>query len=442
MRIGIDARMYSTRFTGIGRYVKELIDNIAATDTENEYIIFFNEEEYVNYMPPNPRISKRRVKAGYYSFKEQTSFVAALNREDLDIMHFTHFNAPILYNKPSIVTIHDLTLSKFPGQRKTTLMHKMGYQMTIKNIVSKAWRVICVSEHTKEDAIKMLGVGVEKIRVIYEGISNDIQPVADTAVLSSIKQKYGITVPYFLYTGAWRKHKNLVNLIKAYNLYRNIHDGNNVLVLAGKIDPNYKEVTDAIHEFGLSSHILTPGFIPDADLPGLYSGAQGFVFPSLYEGFGLPPLEAMACGCPVAVSNVSSLPEVCGEAAVYFDPNDPEKICEAMNQITQPNVRDTLIKTGLDHVKTFSWPLMTQKTLGIYREVYDQIQKQKNDAAKPKTASSAPTPTPIIGPTATTPEQPAATAGQPAPAPQQSTAAQPEATSAAQPEPPTTSPKQ
>jgi len=333
MRIGIDARMYSTRFTGIGRYVKELIDNIALhTD---------------------------------------------LNRENLDIMHFTNFNAPIRYNKPSVVTIHDLTLSKFPGQKKTSIIHKLGYQMTIKSIINKAQKIICVSEHTKEDAIKMLDANVEKIRVVYEGISEDIKPVTDQTELNSIKKKYNINAPYFLYAGAWRKHKNLVNLVKAFNLYRNLHDTNCALVIAGKIDPNYKEVTDTIQEFGLASHVITPGFIPDEDLPALYSGANAFVFPSLYEGFGLPPLEAMACGCPVAVSNVSSLPEVCGNAAILFDPKDPNKICEAMHQVVEPETRSKMVSAGLEHVKAFSWADMATKILGIYKEVFDDIEKQK-----------------------------------------------------------------
>jgi glycosyltransferase involved in cell wall biosynthesis len=420
MRIGIDARMYSTRFTGIGRYVKELIDNISVLDTDNEYIIFFNDEEYINYMPPNPRISKRRVTAGYYTLKEQTSFVTDLNRENLDIMHFTHFNAPVLYNRPSVVTIHDLTLSKFPGQNKTSIIHKLGYQVTIKNIVSKAWRIICVSEHTKEDAIKMLGAWVSKIRVVYEGISKEISPVTDKGRLDAIKQKFGITNPFFLYTGAWRKHKNLVNLIKAFNLYRNMYDTNVSLVLAGKVDPNYKEVTDSIRDFGLGSHVIMPGFIADEDLPGLYSAAQAFIFPSLYEGFGLPPLEAMACGCPVAVSNVSSLPEICGDAALYFDPNSPDKICESMHQIVVPETRDRLIAAGLEHVKTFSWDDMTKKTLEIYKEVYEQIQKQKQQQSQqttegkaqpqqpnttPPAMAPAPTPAPVPE-VATTPPAP------------------------------------
>jgi glycosyltransferase involved in cell wall biosynthesis len=394
MRIGIDARMYSTKFTGIGRYVKELIDTIAEIDTENEYVIFFNDEEYSRYFPPNPRISKRRVSAGYYSVKEQTSLVSALNREELDLMHFTHFNAPILYKKPSIVTIHDLTLSKFPGQNKTSFVHKLGYQMTIKNIINKAWKIICVSENTKQDAIKMLSANVEKISVIYEGISSEFVPVDAPEAIQSVTSKYNISKPFFLYSGAWRKHKNLPNLVKAYNLFRNMYGTENQLVLAGKVDPNYKEVQETISSLGLSAHIVIPGFIADEDMAAMYSAARSFVFPSLYEGFGLPPLEAMACGTPVAVSNISSLPEICGNSAEYFDPNNPEDICKAMHQtFDNEERRNALIQSGLEHVKTFSWDKMTRSILGLYAQ-FDKEKKQRvaTEAAQKQTASNKPIP--------------------------------------------------
>jgi len=276
--------------------------------------------------------------------------------------------------------------------------------MTIKSIVKKASRIICVSEHTKEDALKMLGVSVDKVRVVYEGISEDIKPVTDQAALDNLKKKYNINEPYFLYTGAWRKHKNLANLIKAFNLYRNMHDTNSALVLAGKVDPAYKEVTEAISEYGLAGHVIMPGFIPDEELPTLYSAANAFIFPSLYEGFGLPPLEAMACGCPVAVSNVSSLPEICGNAAIYFEPEDPEKICEAMHKIVEPETRKKMVEIGFQHAKTFSWSDMTTNILNIYKEVFIDIEKEKVAALQEKgksTKSASPK-----SPNTASPEQP------------------------------------
>lgn len=375
MRIGIDSRMYSPKFTGIGRYVKELIDHITVLDTENEYVLFFNEEEYAKYMPPNPRVSKRRVKANHYSLREQTTFTKALNSEELDLVHFTHFNAPVLYKKPCLVTIHDLTLSKFPDEERSNVLKKFAYQLTIKNITQKAKRIIAVSQNTKEDAIKYLGAAVDKIRVVYEGVSGEFKPITDENIKARVKQKYGISKPFLLYVGAWRKHKNLVMLVKAYNLFKNTHGLDYQLVIGG-IGPD-ENVQKFIQELGLKAHIVTPGYIEDTDLPALYSAAVAFIMPSLYEGFGLPLLEAMACGTPTMLANVSSIPEIAGqENALYFDPNNLEQMAGAMYSIvTDDNLKQNLKKKGVKRAQDFTWEKMAKETLTIYQEIGRQLGK-------------------------------------------------------------------
>lgn len=385
MRIGIDSRMYSPKFTGIGRYVKELVEHITRLDEENEYVLFFNEDEYSQYMPPSPRVSKRRVKAAHYSLSEQTGFTKALNSEELDLVHFTHFNAPVLYQKPSIVTIHDLTLSKFADEDGAGVLKKFGYQVTIKNIIKKAKRIITVSQNTKEDAIKYLGASVDKLKVIYEGIGSEFKPITDTKALELVKQKYGITKPFFLYIGAWRKHKNLLQLIKAFNLFKNSHGLDFQLVIAGKGKEDYTAtVMKTIQEFGLRGHIVTPGYIEETDLPALYSAATALLFPSLYEGFGLPILEAMACGTPTALANISSLPEIAGqENAIYFDPNSMEQMAAVIFRFaTEDKLREDLKGKGLERVKHFSWEKMATETLALYKEVGAEIGKYKANTAE------------------------------------------------------------
>jgi glycosyltransferase involved in cell wall biosynthesis len=370
MRIGIDARLYSTRYTGIGRYVKELVDNILETDQENEYILFFNDPEYSSYLPPNSRVSKRRVKAPHYSLSEQTSFVGDLNREELDLVHFTHFNMPLLYKRPSVVTIHDLSISKFPElMARQGVLQRMGYTMTIKNAVKTARAVICISENTKEDAIHMLGADVKRIHVIYEGVAEEFAPVTDEGKLTDLKRRLKIEKPFILYTGNFRAHKNLVTLVKAFNLLRNRYQNESQLVLAGDPSQATPELADTIHSLGLDAYVLQPGYVAEEDLPALYSAARVFAFPSLYEGFGLPPLEAMACGTPVVAANASCLPEVLGDAALYFAPQDPDELAAQLAKVvTEDSVHDDFRARGFNRVKRYSWKKMAQEILAVYKE--------------------------------------------------------------------------
>jgi len=379
-RIGIDARMYRPGATGIGRYIFELTQALFEIDKENEYILFFNEEAYHSYTCPNHRISKRRTKAKYYSLGEQTVFLQDLVRENLDLVHFTHFNAPILYNNPSVVTIHDLTLSKFPGQKMNTMIHKMAYNYTIKNITQKAKQIIAVSKHTAKDLKEMLNVPKEKISVVYEGISKEFENIEDIKELKKVKTKYRITKPYFLYIGVWRNHKNLVNLVKGFKILREKYKTDAQLVLTGREDnKHYPEVRNTINAHQLSNEIITPGFIPEEDIVALYNAAEALVNPSLYEGFGFPPLEAMACLTPAVVSNASCHKEIYKDNALYFKPDDTNDIAEKLNKIiTDQKERERLIKSGIKYVKDFNWEKTAKETLGIYLKVIQSKKKQAN----------------------------------------------------------------
>lgn len=363
--------MYSSKFTGIGRYVYELVHRLIKLDTAHDYVLFFNEPEYSHFTPPNEHITKVLANAPHYSFREQTTFLYQLMKAKLDLMHFTHFNAPILYTRPSIVTIHDLTLSFFPGNKMRAPIYRGAYKLTLTQATRHARKIIAVSHNTAEDLMKMLDTPPEKITTIYEGINDDFKPNPDAAAVAKTKEKLKITKPYILYTGVWRSHKNLVNLIKAFGTLRTKYQEDVQLVITGKKDPLYNEVVRAAKETPCADDIIFTGMVTEKDLINLYTGATLYTLPSLYEGFGLSTLEAMQCGIPVAVSNTSCLPEICGEGnAIFFDPYDTTDIADKLHAgLINPELRETLIKNGRRRAAEFSWNTMATETLALYNQI-------------------------------------------------------------------------
>lgn len=377
MRLGIDARMYSSSFTGIGRYVYELIRNLATIDQTNQYLVFLNPLEHQTFQPPAANFQPCLVNANHYSWQEQTSFLRALNHAKLDLMHFTHFNAPILYRRPFVVTIHDLTLSYFPGKKMTSLLHRTAYHISITNAVKRAAKIISVSEHTKSDLQKLFKISASRIEVIYEAVASEFQKITDSKKLNAVRSRYHLDKPFLLYTGVWRDHKNVANLLKAFAILKRNHAFSGYLAITGKENPYYPEVRSITKELGLENDVKFTGAVPEADLIALYNLAACFAMPSLYEGFGLPILEAFACGTPVVCSNLSSLPEIAGlDNALFFNPHDPADIAAKINSIlTNSQLRETLIQRGQKRIRAFSWPQMAQSTLKIYTEVLQSKNK-------------------------------------------------------------------
>jgi len=370
MKIGIDCRIYSSRFTGIGRYVHELVKRVCKCDSKNDYVLFFNEPEFSAYQVGLPNVKKVLADAPIYSVREQLHFLKVLNREKLDLMHFTHFNAPLFYNRPSIVTIHDLTLFYYPGKKKKGIISRIGYDMVFRNTVRKAKKIIAISENTKRDLIKQLKTSEAKIEVVYQAVGNEFKKITDEKSINETLHRLGIKKPFLLYTGVWRLHKNVPNLIKAFGELKKEYGLNDLqLVITGKEDPFYLEPKFLPEELGIEKDVILPGLVSETDLINLYNAAEIYVFPSLYEGFGLPPLEAMACGTPVATSYLSSIPEVCGKGnAVYFDPNDYRDMAIKIYALYKnKNLQQKLIENGLNRVKDFSWDRMAKETLELYK---------------------------------------------------------------------------
>jgi glycosyltransferase involved in cell wall biosynthesis len=361
MTIGIDTRMCGTKHAGIGRYIKELSTNLLKIDDRNQYI----------FLRPPYR---------WYSLKEQILMPGCIKKNKIGLMHFPHFNVPLAYNGPLVVTIHDLIIHHFPDARATTLppwfyrIKLLAYKQVIKHAVKAARAIIVPSEFVKKDILRFYNVDDEKIKVVYEGVDIKFR-YQITNVKSISNNKCQISGDYLLYVGSAYPHKNLERLVGAFAILRQKYKFEGQLVLAGKIDYFYNQLQKyIISQYPniqyLLSNIHFYGHATDRELTQLYSNAKLFIFPSLSEGFGLPPLEAMSFGTPVVASNSTSIPEICEDAALYFNPNDANDIAvKIYSAYTNEKLQNKLRQKGLSQIKKYSWEKMAQETLRIYNNM-------------------------------------------------------------------------
>ena len=389
MKIGIDARFYGPIGKGLGRYTQEVVDNmIKITNTEEgedfQYVIFLSPSNFDEFDAGRPGIKKVKLDCPWYGWKEQLLMPFYLRREKLDLIHFPHFNVPILAPGKFVVTIHDLILTHFPTVRATTRQHALyylknfAYRLVILSALKHSRRIITVSEFTKKDIVDKFKIKPEKIVVTYEGVAN-LTKGRDSLFVSKLDNReilaqYHIPQNFLLYVGNAYPHKNLEILLRVFSRLHGEYPDLR-LVLVGKLDYFYERVREAARSLNLwqkeniNSPIIFPGYVPDAQLEILYAEARAYIFPSLYEGFGLPPLEAMAKGCPVLSSDRASLPEVLGDAAVYFNPEDEaEMVLKIKEVLTDKELRAGLIERGLAQAKRYNWWECARETLAVYRE--------------------------------------------------------------------------
>ena len=369
MRIGIDARFFGSIGKGLGRYTQKLIENLEKIDDQNRYFIFLRKENWDEYQPKNKNFTKVIADIPWYGFWEQIRFPGLLKKFKFDLIHFPHFNVPIFYKGKFVVTIHDLILFHFPTKRASALsplvysLKKLAHRFVIKNAIKKSQKIIAVSRHTKKDIEKQFSVPGGKITVTYEAI--DLAQKTPVKPGEKIFEKYGIIKPYLLYVGNAYPHKNLERLVLVFREIAKRHPHLH-LVLVGKEDYFYKRLKKFTSE-NFVKNVIFADFVPDIYLGIVYREALLYVFPSLYEGFGLPPLEAMAKDIPVASSSASCLPEVLGEAAAYFDPNGMAEMAQIIEKVATDNeLRAKLIAAGREQIKKYSWEKMAKETLKIY----------------------------------------------------------------------------
>jgi len=371
MHVTIDARYIASTQSGVGMYTANLVQALAALDPHNQYTYITREGQPELHVGPNFRPWSTRISFENHwvgDLWQNLYLPLRLRARQVDLFHGPAVFLPLVkLGFRTVVTIHDLVAFRFPE----TIPMKYGLYMRlmIRLAVRSADRVIAASLQTRHDLVSRLHVPSEKIAVIHEGLDPRFEPVRDPLRLAEVRRRYGLREPYILFVGNLEPRKNLVRLIQAFGRLKAREAFPHQLVLAGKRGWLFRPIFESVERLGLGQEVVFTGYVPPEDLPALYASADVFAFPSLYEGFGLPVLEAMACGTPVITARTGSLPEVAGEAAWYVDPWDVEALADGLAQLLKDwETRTELVARGALQAKRFSWAKTADATLGIYRQ--------------------------------------------------------------------------
>lgn len=361
MRIGIDARLWSQ--TGVGRYIRNLIYNLQVIDKQNDYVLFVMDRDYddVKFRISNLKFKISNCNIRWHTLSEQLNLPSILNKEKLDLIHFPYISVPFFYNKPFVVTIHDLIPYHFSTGKASTLpfpFYKfkfLAYKLIVSQAAKKAKKIIVPSSTTKKDIIDYLKVDPSKVQVVYEGTDESL-------IRRSTEEKK----EYFLYIGNAYPHKNLEFLL---NTFKDLPSDFKI-ILVGKKDYFYRRLEQKAKEMHLEEKIDFFGEASDSQLSSLYKEAKALIIPSFIEGFGLPALEAMANECLVIASDIPTLHEVGGDAAIYFNPNNIDDLTQKLNQVyfNTALYYSENIRRGLKRAREFSWKKTAEETLRIYND--------------------------------------------------------------------------
>lgn len=357
--IAIDAR---TLRTSTGRYIERLIHYLQQVDTENKYTILLKPKDIDGWQPTNPNFTKLASPFDDFTFGEQLGFCKQLNSLKPDLVHFAMVQQPILYRGNVVTTMHDLTTLRFKNPSKNSVVFTIKqqvYKYVNKRVARKSKVVITPTQFVKDDVVTYTKVDPAKIIVTLE--SADPIDAAPEAIPNLENAQF------LMYVGRPTPHKNLGRLIEASTKLKEAHP-NLKLVLAGKKDALYEAHERRAQELGVTDIVFT-GFVSEGELRWLYENCAAYVFPSLSEGFGLPGLEAMIHGAPVASSNATCLPEVYGDAAHYFDPLNAGDMAAKINDVlTDETLRNNLISAGKSQAQKYSWKHMAEQTYEVYKE--------------------------------------------------------------------------
>jgi glycosyltransferase involved in cell wall biosynthesis len=357
MRIGIDVR--KIRDSGIGTYIYNLLKNILEIDRENEYFLFFAEDDHRDFEFNNENVNKIVEHSDKYSIMEHINLSIKSYKLKLNLFHTPHYVLPLSIQCDSIVTVHDIIHLLFPK----SIFHFYYAKYMISNACRRAKKIITVSNNTKMDLIRHFYINDNKIKVIYNGVDNDFHPIEEKKIINKFLMDKGLPSKYLLCVTGPKLHKNVISLIKAFSLIKDKIDCS--LIICGDDSENTRKAIK-----GMRDRIFLIKYLKKEELIILYNGAIALIFPSLYEGFGFPPLEAMACGIPVLSSINSSLPEVLGDAGLYFDPYNIDQIAEnIINILGNRGLYEDLKEKGRKRAKIFSWEKTAEETLMVYREV-------------------------------------------------------------------------
>ena len=377
MKIGIDARLYGTYGRGIGRYIQILIEQLEKLDHENEYSIFLSSNGWHEYTPKNKNFKKVHADIRLYTLKEQIQFPKIIAKQSVDIMHFPHFTVPLLYNKPYVVTVHDMIIHKFPTEYASThhpFIYKLkllGYKLTLWHALKAAKHVITISKQTKQDILEYYPTLKTPLSVIHHAIKTPAS--AETAIESNVLAKWNLSpLKYFFYVGAAYPHKNLKHMIESFMESLNTIPADTQFVIAGRVDTFHKNVQAWIKKNYPNNYqrVQWVNQVSDTELSVLYTNSIALVYVTQYEGFGLPVLEAMAANTAVIASNNSSLKEVAGPAGYLVQSDNSADLQKALEELSQNReLRDSYIQKGREQLKKFSTKQMAYNTWKCYQQI-------------------------------------------------------------------------
>jgi glycosyltransferase involved in cell wall biosynthesis len=377
MRIALNAHLLSFgptfRAAGISWYIRNLITALRQEDNTNEYVVFFGDKRLPDEYAPaggfRPIISRwPTVRPAIRILWEQLAQPLLLRSLRADVLHSLGYVQPFFCPARSVVTVHDLSFLLFPEYFNR--LNRLYLAHFTRFSARRADRVLAVSESTRRDVITKLSIHPQRVVAIHSGIQKGFEPVRDRQELNTFRKSKQVEFPFVLFVSTLEPRKNAERLVESFALLKKQTLLPHKLVLGGAVGWRYQRIFAAIERLGMRNEIVMPGFLPSRDLPLWYNCADLFVYPSLYEGFGSPPLEAMACGTPVVASNTSSLPEIVGDAGILVAPTDIEGLAQAMISVLQDSgYREDLVNRGLKQAKRFSWEATAKKTLALYSTI-------------------------------------------------------------------------
>lgn len=368
--VGINARYVQRRVTGIEKYILQCLSSLSKKDSKNKYVLFFS----------NNLVPKLNLKANFSKFVTKFSTKSAFARiiweqfwlsreirqQGINLFHGTSFVLPLFKPCRYLLTIYDLSYLYYP--ESYTFLNRLYYQLFLKHSIKMANRIIAISDAAKKEIVKEFNVPEKKIDIIYPAFDDHFGVMNKSVARDFLSKNYNLSEPFFLFVGSLIPRKNLVRIILAFDKIKD--ESKHKLVVIGKKGWLYEEIFDTVKKLNLSSKVVFTNYVQESDLPYFYNAASSLVFASLHEGFGIPILEAMACGCPVITSNKSSMPEVAGDSAILVDPLNIGDIAAAMNKIiADKKLREELINKGLARIKQFSWDKSAEQLLNVYEKM-------------------------------------------------------------------------
>lgn len=370
MRIGIDAR--SLHYEGVGRYIRELIKHLARIDSHNEYIVYFlSEASLKEDCIRQPNFHNAILPVSIYNLHKQPYLYYRLLRDNLDMFHATdHWIVPFAAPCPIVITVHDI-LTKNVKKRLSYKVRVYGDLITRIALV-RSNRILTISDFTKQEIINLYPTAEKKISVVYNGVGHEFTRKSELET-ARIKKKYQLTKRYLLYVGSLKAHKNIPKLIESFSQLPPKLKEKTDLVIVARLEQKFSKTIKLPSLLGIEKHVKFIGYVPEDDLSGLYSGAVALIMPSFTEGFGLPVIEAMACGTPVIASRGGALTEVCGQAALHFNPESIDDMRNTIERaLTDNNLKEKLSNMSIKRSGEFSWNVTAKNILEVYEEVYKQ----------------------------------------------------------------------